>query len=259
LELPSQPSGELRYQDLVRDWYTPLWRAGVAVDFVRPDDPGLDRYKLVLVPSLYLVTDEAAANLAGFTQRGGTLTVCFHSGMVDENAHVRLGGYPGAFREVLGVLTDELFPLLPGQTTGLAGAVPPGATADLWSQRVRLVGARAVASYADGPLSGHPAITRHHHGSGTAWYLATRPDPDTLAELLHRISQEADVAPEHESPPGVEAVRRRGTEADYLFLIDHTGKGAEAPANGVELLTGTPITGTVTIPPGGVAVVREPH
>ena len=50
LELPSQPSGELRYQDLVRDWYTPLWRAGVAVDFVRPDDPGLDRYRLVLAP-----------------------------------------------------------------------------------------------------------------------------------------------------------------------------------------------------------------
>ncbi|MFF3335411.1 beta-galactosidase [Streptomyces sp. NPDC002888] len=259
LELPSQPSGELRYQDLVRDWYTPLWRAGIAVDFVRPDDPGLDRYQLVLVPSLYLVTEEAAAGLARFTERGGTLVVGFHSGMADENGHVFLGGYPGAFRDVLGVLTDELFPLLPGETTGLAGDVPPGATADLWSERVRLTGALAVASYADGPLAGHPAVTRHHHGSGTAWYLATHPDPDTLADLLHRISREADVAREHQAPAGVEVVRRRGSEADYLFLIDHTGKGAEVPADGVELLTDSPVTGTVTIPPGGVAVVREPH
>jgi beta-galactosidase len=259
LELPSQPHGELRYQDLVRDWYTPLWRAGVAVDFVRPDDPRLDRYKLVLVPSLYLVTEAAAANLARFTERGGTLAVGFHSGMVDENAHVYLGGYPGAFREVLGVVTDELFPLLPGETTGLIGEVPPAATADLWSERVRLTGARAVASYADGPLAGHPAVTRHRHGNGTAWYLATHLDQDTLTGLLHRVSREADVVPEHDVPTGVEAVRRRGTEADYLFLIDHTGKGAVASAEGVELLTGIPVTGAVTIPPGGVAVVREPH
>ncbi|WP_053752384.1 beta-galactosidase [Streptomyces sp. MMG1533] len=259
LELPSQPSGELRYQDLVRDWYTPLWRAGVAVDFVRPDDPALDRYKLVLVPSLYLVTDAAADNLTAFTAGGGTLAVGFHSGMVDENGHIRLGGYPGAFRDLLGVVTDELFPLLPGETTGLTGDVPPGARADLWSERVRLAGALEVVSYADGPLTGLPAVTRHAYGSGTAWYLATHPDQETLATLLHRIRQDADVAPEHQVPAGVEVVRRRGTEADFLFLIDHTGKGAEAPAAGVELLTGTPVSGTVFVPPGGVVVVREPH
>ncbi|MFI5681299.1 beta-galactosidase [Streptomyces cellulosae] len=257
LELPSQPSGQLRYQDLVRDWYTPLWRAGIAVDFVRPDDPELDRYKLVLAPSLYLVPEPAAANLAGFTERGGTLAVGFHSGMVDENAHVYLGGYPGAFRDVLGLVTDELFPLLPGETTGLTGDVASGATADLWSERIRLTGAQAVASHADGPLAGHPAVTRHRHGNGAAWYLGTHPDQDTLAALLHRIRQEAGVTPEQDAPAGIEVVRRRGEQADYLFLIDHTGKGAEAPAEGVELLTGTPVTGTVTVPPGGVAVVRE--
>ncbi|MFJ7043428.1 beta-galactosidase [Streptomyces sp. NPDC101112] len=259
LELPSQPSGELRYQDLVRDWYTPLWRAGVAVDFVRPDDPRLDRYALVLVPSLYLVTEAAAAGLAQFTARGGTLAVGFHSGMVDENAHVHPGGHPGAFREVLGVVTDELFPLLPGERLGLVGDVPAGATADLWSERIRLAGARSVATYADGPLAGLPAVTRQRHGDGTAWYLATRPDPETLAALLHRIREEARVAPEHPVPEGIEVVRRRGAEAHYLFLIDHGGKGADVPAEGVELLTGTPVAGVVTVPPGGVAVIREPR
>lgn len=119
-------------------------------------------------------------------------------------------------------------------------------------------GALDVVSYADGPLTGLPAATRHEYGNGIAWYLATHPDQDTLADLLHRIRQDAGVAPEHQVPAGVEVVRRRGAEADFLFLIDHAGKGAEAPAMGVELLTGTPVTGTVFVPPGGV-VVREPH
>ncbi|MFE7843080.1 Beta-galactosidase C-terminal domain [Streptomyces sp. NPDC057474] len=29
------------------------------------------------------------------------------------------------------------------------------------------------------------------------------------------------------------------------------------PAEGVELLTGTPVDGIATVPPGGVAVIRE--
>ncbi|MEU0900543.1 beta-galactosidase [Streptomyces massasporeus] len=258
MELPSQPSSELRFQDLVRDWYTPLWRAGVAVDFVRPDTPDLDRYQLVLAPSLYLVDGAGAAGLAAFVEGGGTLAVGFHSGAVDENCHVRLGGYPGAFRELLGVHGDELFPLLPGQRVGLTGQVPQGATADLWTERIRLAGAEAVAAYADGPLAGVPAITRHAYGSGTAWYVATHPDPTTLAAVLVRIRQDAGVRPEAEVPAGVEVVRRRGTDADYLFLIDHAGRGADIPADGVELLTGKEVVGFVTVPAGGVAVVREP-
>ncbi|MET8944985.1 beta-galactosidase [Streptomyces sp. NPDC004542] len=260
LELPSQPSGELRCLDLVRSWYEPLWRTGVAVDFVRPD-ADLSAYRLVLAPSLYLVDDAGAANLTSYAERGGTLAVGFHSGMVDENCHVRLGGYPGAFREALGVRSDEPFPLLPGERTGLAGDVPDGATGTLWSERLRLAGAEAVASYTDGPLQGVPAVTRHTHGAGTAWYVATLPDPDTLGALLDRVRAEAGVEPVLTVPAGVEAVRRRGADADYLFLIDHSGRGAQipVPAGATELLTGKETGGSVTLAPGDIAVVREPH
>ncbi|RZB18302.1 beta-galactosidase [Streptomyces sp. F001] len=261
LELPSQPNGELRFQDLVRDWYEPLWRAGIAVDFVRPD-ADLSSYRLVLAPNLYLVDDTGADNLTAFARRGGTLAVGFHSGAVDENCHVRLGGYPGAFREALGVRSDELFPLLPEETVGLTGEVPPGASGTLWSERVRTEGAQVVASYTDGPLTGRPAVTRHTFGEGTTWYLATRPDPATLGSLLGRIRSEAGVAPVRTTPDGIEAVLRRGPDADYLFLIDHTGRGAEVSvsAAATELLTGKPAEdGSVTVPAGGVAVVREPR
>ncbi|MEV4290730.1 beta-galactosidase [Nonomuraea bangladeshensis] len=258
LELRCQPSGELRFQQLVRDWYAPLWRAGVAVDFVRPGDLGDGRYRLVLVPSLYLVRDEHAERLAGFVEQGGTLAVGFHSGAVDENCHVRLGGYPGAFRDVLGVRSDEVFPLLLGESLALTGDVPPGATATLWSERVRLDGAEAVARFADGPLAGVPAVTRNRHGAGSAWYLATRPEPGTLAALLDRVRREAGVREVRAAPPGVEVVRRRGDDAGYLFLIDHAGAGAQVAADGLELLTRKPVNGSVTVPAGGVAVVREP-
>jgi beta-galactosidase len=77
---------------------------------------------------------------------------------------------------------------------------------------------------------------------------------------MDRICKEAGVQPVLDAAPdGLEVVRRSGTDADYLFLIDHAGDGAEVPATGVELLTGKPVCESVTVPAGGVAVVREPH
>ncbi|MER6423270.1 beta-galactosidase [Streptomyces sp. NPDC001137] len=257
MELPSQPSGELHFQDLVRAWYEPLWRSGVAVDFVRPD-ADLSPYRLVLAPSLYLIDDAGAANLTGFAERGGTLAVGFHSGMVDANCHVRLGGYPGAFREALGIRTDELFPLLPGQTVALSD----GGTGTLWSERVRLEGAQAVTSYTDGPLAGVPAVTRNAYGTGAAWYVATHPDPEALAGLLERLRLEAGVEPVRSAPEGVEAALRRGTEADYLFLINHTDQDAvvAVSAGATELLSGKPVAdGRVTVAAREAVVVREPR
>lgn len=256
MELPSQPSAELRFQDLVRAWYEPLWRAGIAVDFVRPD-ADLSAYRLVLAPSLYLVDDAGARNLTAFASDGGTLAVGFHGGAVDENCHVRLGGYPGAFREALGVRTDELFPLLPGEPVGLSG----GGTGTLWSERVRLSGADPVESYTTGPLSGVPAVTRNSTGSGVSWYVATLPDPTTLAALLDRIRREAGVEPVRSTPEGVEAVLRRGADADYLFLVNHTDRPVHVAvaSDATDLLTGKVVPGSVSVPAGETAVVREPR
>jgi beta-galactosidase len=126
---------------------------------------------------------------------------------------------------------------------------------------MRLNGAEAVATYTDGPLAGVPAVTRNTHGPGTAWYLATLPDPETLTALLHRIRTEAEVPDAGDTPPGVESVRRRGRDADYVFLIDHAGTGAEIPVppGSTELLTGKPLSGSVRVDPGEIAVVREPR
>jgi beta-galactosidase len=68
--------------------------------------------------------------------------------------------------------------------------------------------------------------------------------------------------PVRATDPGVEAVLRRGADADYLFLINHTDQDTEVAvaADATELLTGKPVAGpVVAVPAGGVAVVREPR
>ncbi|WP_416905625.1 Beta-galactosidase C-terminal domain [Micromonospora echinospora] len=52
-------------------------------------------------------------------------------------------------------------------------------------------------------------------------------------------------------------MRRRGPEASWLFLLNHTGSAQRVPTAGIDLLTGAVVEDAVTLPAGGVAVVRE--
>jgi beta-galactosidase len=253
-ELDSHPSRDVTYLDQSLALYRALWDAGVTVDFVQPD-ADLGEYKLVLAPTLYLVTDAATANLRGYVEQGGHALVTYWSGIVDENDHVRLGGYPGAFRDLLGVRTEEFFPLREGEQVRLAGGVLDGETADVWTEALELRGAKEVSGYVDGPLPGVPALTRNAVGEGTAWYLATRPRPSGTAALVRELCGAAGVAV-HERP-GVEVVRRHGDRASYLFVINHTGDDAEVEVTGTDLVNGRQCTGLLPVPAGAVAVVRE--
>jgi beta-galactosidase len=48
---------------------------------------------------------------------------------------------------------------------------------------------------------------------------------------------------------------RRNGDRSWLFLLNHTGAAHEVAATGTELLTGTAVTGTIELPPGGSAVI----
>jgi beta-galactosidase len=253
-ELDSHPSRDVTYLDRSLALYRALWDAGVAVDFVHPD-ADLSRYRLVLVPTLYLVAEHTAANLRRYVEQGGHALVTYWSGIVDENDHARLGGYPGAFRDLLGVRTEEFFPLREGEQVRLAGGVLDGETADVWTEALELRGAKEVSGYVDGPLPGVPALTRNAVAGGTAWYLATRLRPSGTAALVRELCGVAGVAV-HDRP-GVEVVRRHGERASYLFVINHSGADAEIETSGTDLVTGQACPGSVRVPAGGVAVVRE--
>lgn len=242
----SHPTGELHYVDAPQRWHRALTELGATADVVHPS-ADLTGYRLVIVPTLYSCTDESAANVAAFTAAGGHVLVTYFSGIVDEADHIRLGGYPGAFRELLGVRSEEFAPLLPGRTVTL----DDGGVADMWTELLTAPDAEVLASYVDGPLPGTPALTRRAVGAGAAWYLGTRLDEAGTAALAARLATAAGVR--HESVPGVEIVRR----GRYLFALNPGDVAAVIPARGTELLTGTEVAGTVTVAPGSVAVVRE--
>ncbi|MFF2820820.1 beta-galactosidase [Kitasatospora cineracea] len=261
-EQPGRPSELLDYQENVTAWHRALWEANHTTDLAHPA-ADLTRYRLVVIPSLYLLTDAALDNLAAHVRTGGTLVTGYFTGVADHQDRIRPGGVDARLREVLGLAAvHQWWPLNEGETLRCTGAEdfrgPLWAEdfqGSLWAEELETAGAEVVARYADGELAGHPAVTRHAYGEGTAWYLSTRPEPDALRALLTRAARESGLRPAAEHlPAGVEAVRR----GELLFLLNHGPQQAscELPGHWEDLLTGKPGTGTLTLERHGAAVLR---
>lgn len=231
-DLDSHPSTELRYVDAPHRWHRAFTELGATVDVVHPE-ADLSGYRLVVVPTLYLCSDDLAARL-----HHRSVLVTYFSGIVDERDHVRLGGYPGAFRDLLGIRSEEFAPLMETVT------LDDGSRADLWSEVLTATDAEVIASHADGT----PAVTR----KDGAWYVATRLDEAATAALAGRIAREAGVHLAEGARPGVEIVRR----GRYVFVLNRSDADVEVPLAGTDLLTGTSHDGRFTVGAGSAAVVR---
>ncbi|WP_448003527.1 beta-galactosidase [Agromyces bauzanensis] len=250
----TRPTHAIEYLDQVHALYGALHDLGVTVDVVRPG-ADLAGYRLVVLPGLYLVSDTDAAALDAAVASGAHALVTFYSGVVDEHDRVRTGGYPGAWRELLGMRVEEFAPVLPGT----AIALESGAAASLWAERLEATDAAVVDRFADGPAAGRPAVTRRAgtDGRGAAWYLGTLLERDDLRGLVARVLEGADVASVTGASADVEITRRVGPDRAYRFIVNHGTTDVELAAHGAELVTGARVDGTISVPAGAVRVIRE--
>lgn len=253
-ETRALPSNDVAFLPAVKSVHRALWYQGINADFVRLDQD-LSGYSLILVPSKLAASDGEAANLRRFVADGGHTAIWYFSGSTDENLNVRLGGFSGAFADLLGIRVEEHFPQPAGDVLKLSD----GSTADGWAESVELNGAVSIAGFTENPLAGRPALTRHEYGSGIADYVATRLGEDALTAHLRRMLDDAGVVPDHPAAGrGIEAVRRHAGGSSYLFLLNHTGEAVDVDVRGHDLLTDTAVNGSTTLDAGAALIVREP-
>ncbi len=251
----SQPSSSVRYLEQVHAAYAALRAAGVTVDLVAPGAP-LDGYRLVMVPSLYMVSDHAVSMIESFVADGGAAVVTFFSGIVDETDSIRLDPTgavpPGAFSSLIGAWTEQFFPLAPNETIALTDGSAP----TIWSERVRVTTADVVARFESGPAAGDPAITRNSFGRGTAWYVATALDELGLAAFIVGVLDAAGVT-YRPTEPGLEIIVRSNDRSRFTFFINHNDRPVSVDADGAELVTGVVVLGRLEVPAGSVRIVRH--
>jgi len=259
LELDSKPSNDLKLIPQIYSYYKPLFERNITVDFVHPETD-LSHYKLVIAPNLYLVNESAVANINRYVENGGNLVISFFSGIVDENEHIRLGGYPAPFCEMLGLVVEESAPYSETQSNSISTNDGKQFKCTLWSDIIHLKGAEAIiAVFEEDYYAGSPAITQNIFGKGTAWYVGTVPDQNGMEWLMEHICETSgiqSVAPN--APAGVELLTRVNGNSSWLFVLNHSGKKVEVllGEHGRDLLTGEQVNSSIELGPTGVAIIQ---
>ena len=256
VELEGRPA-RLDYVELVRHYYRALFEPDIAIDIIAPESD-LSAYKLIIAPALYLVRDGVAENFEAFLSRGGTLVMSFFSGLVDANDRIIPGGYPGAFRKLLGLHIEDMEPFPSGQVRHIRS---PHFTAKCgwWADFIVPDTAETVATFAEEPWTGRPAITRNAFGRGLAYYLGTQVEVPFLRNFFAGLCADSGIQPPLKVPEGVEVVRRSHEQHQFVFLLNHRPTALHADLGGLsgrDLLTGHDVSGVVALRPHEVMVIQ---
>jgi beta-galactosidase len=249
LGLEWRPSQDLSQRRQTETFYTRLWRDGITTDFAHPESD-LSGYDLVIAPTLYLLTEAGSANIDAWVRGGGVFVATYFSGIVNGSDSIPAGASPGGLREVLGLQIDEFRPLREGEAVTLSN----GVAGSIWTDDIRTREASTVATYVDGPSAGGAAITRNELGSGTAWYLSTEFDAESLSQVLDAVFAEAGIVVDPLHDEQVETVIRSNSTNTFTTYINH-GDTDVAISAGFDLLSGAD---SAVVPAGAVAVIRRP-
>ena len=253
------------YMTVLDQMYRSLYQMNVETDFVFPESRNLGDYDLVLVPPLYIASDELLGRLAAYVKGGGHVLMAFKSGFADENSTVRWTTQPGPLREACGFayreFTNLKAPLRLKNDPFGAGAAN---SVSVWAEYLVPDRAEPLAYY-DHPVFGrYPAMTRNRYGRGTLTYEGTFLSQALQEKVVAAVLRDAGV-PLRDSglPAGVRvkrAVLADGTPVHAFFNFSAKPQTFVCgyPAS-EDLVTGRKIGGSqpLTLPPWDLVVIRQ--
>lgn len=280
------PSMKLNHWHDVRDWYRAFLDAGTRAD-IMPLKYDWSDYKIVVLPTVLMLSAVDTRRLADFAAAGGRVVVGYATGLIDENFHTWLGGYPGAgnglLRDMLGIRGEEFNILGSGVEgepeairLGAGGEVAledaaalNGATTRLWQNDVTVTGDRTqvLAMYAgeeadEWELDGMAAVTRNPYGAGEAYFVGCDLDVADLTKLIRTYLAAPAQSQQSQANTDVLHTVRKSADAAFDFYLPR-GK-REVELQGVE---GEPVVlfqtergeenGSYTVRRNGVLVVRR--
>ena len=264
-EHTATPTQKVHHVDEPLQWFRALADHGVTADVV-PVSSNWDEYEVVVLPSVYILSEETTRRVRDYVANGGRLIVTYYTGLSDEKDHVWLGGYPGSIRDVVGVRVEEFMPMgddfpgVPGRL-GLSNGAVAHDIADVIGSVDR--SATVLETFRDDPwtgMDGAPAIVANTFGEGRSVYVGARLGRDGIAKSLPEILESLGMAETGENDSRVLRVEREGSDGSrFVFSFNRTHEAVQIPFEGKIVVSSfAEVSGeNVSIKPNGVIVTKQ--
>lgn len=241
------------------EYYRALREPTQAVDIVTPI-MDLSRYKLVVAPSLNVVSRELARRLTDYVQQGGHLVLGPRTGMKNEFNALNRERQPGPLVPTLGGRVEQFYALL--EDVPLSGAWGAG-KATVWAEYFDRLApdTEVLMRYGAGNdwFTGQPAAISRKVGKGTITCLGAVLEPALMTAAAKQWTKEAGVAtPVLPAPAGVKVSRRVGAGREVYVITNFSAGPQEIalPAPMTDVLNGGEVS-VAKLPRYGVAVLSS--
>jgi beta-galactosidase len=255
------------YQNQLTQIYTLLATSGIGCDIVSQRQ-GLAGYKLVILPTPVVLSDEARQELKDFVRAGGTVLTNFLAGIKNPDNTAARASVPAGLVELFGMRVAEGEPVQTEtwQSTvaqvrlQLSGEAVVSRNA-IWSESLEPQGAEVIGRYLDTYRQGEALATCNRYGAGRAYYLGTwLEDEAGLCRILCQVATQAGVvAAPFRFGRGVEAIHRVLGAQEFWFLFNYREQPSVVELEGtfVEMRDGSPRKGSCTLPAKEYLVLKR--
>lgn len=217
----------LFYHEAVMKSYQALKRYGLNVDVIDAEKE-LDKYKVAVVPMLYMFRAGIEEKIRNFVDKGGILIMTYWSGIADENDLCFMGGTPHKLMDVLGLRSEEIdgiededinyvMPVL-GNKLGINREFSCNHLCEL----VRVSDASTLMTYKSKFYAGKPALTCNSYGKGLAYYICADMEQAFYDDIYSRILQDGGIKGLVTGiPKNVEISSRETNQHVYIFIQNY--------------------------------------
>jgi beta-galactosidase len=258
-------SDTVDYMTILGQIYDALYKLNIGTDFVFPQSENFSQYKVIVVPPLYIASDELLEKLVKFVENGGHLVLTIKSGFCNENSTVRWVRAPGPLRKAAGVSYQEFSNLSePLSLKDDPYKVGENNKVSAWTDMLVLEGATVVANY-DHPFFGKfPAITRNRYGKGTLTYEAGVLSKELQEKVLFEVLELAGLTGVDQQLPAKVRVKK-GSANDGKMMRYYLNYSGETQTFAYPYATGTNLLGNksiekgqeVTLAPWDLVIIKE--
>ncbi len=249
-----------RYPHTLQDHYRYFWDRDIEVDVVTKEHD-LSKYKLVIIPMLYMIDESTMIKLQEYVHSGGILVSTYLTGLVNESDLTYLGGWPEPLQELFGISvleTDTYYPSQYNQITFLDGTTVE--TKDYQSV-IDLLSAKTLASYEKDFYAGTPAVTVNTFGKGQAYFIGARTEVLSLNTIYDAIIEEFDLSNPFvvNGNPVVSVQSRTKNNQDYYFVMNFSEhpQSITVKEETVDIISGETQGKNISLPVYGVKVLKR--
>ncbi|HET6148188.1 MAG TPA: beta-galactosidase [Polyangia bacterium] len=230
--------------------FEPLLKDNIDVAVIKLSYEDLSRYRLLILPGIYLLDGASTAAVRKFVADGGTVVMTAQSAKVNDNNQWHATPKPGGLTDVFGLRTNAFY--------DAAGTLKLGdqeikATIEHY-EVLEPSTAEVLARFIDLEAK-PPAITSNKFGKGRAIYVATPAQPQIMRPLLRRLYSEAGIEPGPKTPDGVYA---RVVDGRTLY-VNTTNAPADVAIGGAMhgVLSGKRFDRALRLEPRGVDLLER--